>query len=218
MLLAVDTSTQTMGIALRSEHQILSEMVGKTRHFHTVELASAVDRMLKRQGLGPGDLKALGVALGPGSFTGLRIGLAFIKGIAYARQIPIVGIPTLDITAAGLPTDPERDLVALLGAGRGRLAAGWFRSTQEGWVSSGEPQNLTPDQLLEKLSGPTLLSGEIPEELYRRIPDRVGVRAVPPAQAVRRPAVLADLAWKRWTAGLSDDPTSLSPIYLQRGS
>jgi tRNA threonylcarbamoyladenosine biosynthesis protein TsaB len=218
MLLAVDTSTQTMGIAVRSEHRILSEMMGKTHNFHTVELASAVNRILDRQELSPQDLKVLGVAVGPGSFTGLRIGLAFIKGISYARQIPIVGIPTLDITAAGVPIGPGRELVAVLGAGRGRLAAGWYRSTREGWVSSGELQNLTPDQLLNKLSGPTLLSGEIPDELFPRIEDRQELEVAPPAQAVRRPAVLADLAWKRWTAGMADDPTSLSPIYLQRGS
>ena len=218
MLLAADTSTEMMGIALRSEFKIISEMMARTRKYHTVELGQAVDRIFERQGISPGELRALGVAVGPGSFTGLRIGLAFVKGISYARQIPIVGVPTLDITASGLPIDPDRELVALLRAGRGRLAAGWYRASQEGWVSTGELQNLTPDQLLETITQPTLLSGEIPQDLLIRIKEHEQVKAVQPAQAVRRPAVLADLAWKRWKAGVVDDPASLSPIYLQRGS
>lgn len=217
MLLAVDTSTKYMGIALRNEHQILSEMTGRTRNYHTVELGQSVDRMLRHQGAKPEDLKALGVAVGPGSFTGLRIGLAFIKGIAYARKIPIVGVPTLDITAHGTPVDPSRELVVMLQAGRGRLAVGWYRAAGDSWVSQGNLQNVTPEELTEMLTTSTLMSGEIPDILFQFSEEQEQNTAVDPAQAVRRPAVLADLAWQRWKAGMTDDPASLSPIYLQRG-
>ena len=84
MLLAVDTSTQTIGVALYDGVKILSEMVWISDQYHTVELAPTVESLMERSGVSLGVLKVVAVALGPGSFTGLRIGLAFAKG--YARR------------------------------------------------------------------------------------------------------------------------------------
>ncbi|HSV85615.1 MAG TPA: tRNA (adenosine(37)-N6)-threonylcarbamoyltransferase complex dimerization subunit type 1 TsaB, partial [Levilinea sp.] len=84
MLLAVDTSTQWMGLALYDGSQVLGEATWKTNSHHTVELAPALDDLLRRTGVTPGDLRALGVATGPGAFTSLRIGLALVKGFSLA--------------------------------------------------------------------------------------------------------------------------------------
>jgi len=79
MLLALDTSTRMVGLALYNGVQVLSETVWLSRDFHTVELAPAIASMLTRSEIKTTDLSALAVAIGPGSFTGLRIGLAFAK-------------------------------------------------------------------------------------------------------------------------------------------
>ena len=97
MLLAVDTSTRQMGLALYDGTQVIGEFLWHSRHYHTVELAPAVADLLSRSGLKMDAIQALGVALGPGSFTSLRVGLAFVKGLALARHLPIIGIPTLDV-------------------------------------------------------------------------------------------------------------------------
>src|SRR5512134_1144294 len=97
LLLAIDTSTLMAGVALYDGVHVLSEIIWHSPNHHTVELAPVVADVLKRSGIKAPDLKALGVATGPGSFTGLRIGMAFAKGLALAWRIPLVGIPTLDI-------------------------------------------------------------------------------------------------------------------------
>ena len=107
MLLAVDTSTQSVGIAIFDGVRFLCEESWLSRRYHTVELAQAVSVNLSRAGLTTKDLSVLAVAIGPGSFTGLRIGLALIKGLAYTHQLPVVDIPTLDITARGVRRYPS---------------------------------------------------------------------------------------------------------------
>ena len=88
MLLAVDTSTTQVGLAIYDGAQVLGEFAWRSGQRHTVELAPAVAELLARCALTINDVNALGVALGPGSFTSLRVGLALVKGIALSRHIP----------------------------------------------------------------------------------------------------------------------------------
>ena len=103
MLFAVDTSTTQMVLAIYDGAQVLGEYAWRSGQRHTVELAPAVADLLTRCALTMNDIKALGVALGPGSFTSLRVGLALVKGLALSRHIPLIGIPTLDILAHAQP-------------------------------------------------------------------------------------------------------------------
>ena len=214
MLLAIDTSTKQMGLALYDGAQVIGELLWHSRHYHTVELAPAVADLLNRSGLEMNTIQVLGVALGPGSFTSLRVGLAFVKGLALARHIPIIGVPTLDIVAAaqvvqGVP------LAAVLQAGRGRLALGWYKVVNETWQAVGEPQVTTADELAESIRKPTIVCGELTaDERQRLARKRVNVHLASPAQCVRRPAVLAEMAWERWQAGDEADTAALAPIYL----
>jgi tRNA threonylcarbamoyladenosine biosynthesis protein TsaB len=116
MILAIDSSTQWIGIALLQDSQILYEKIWRTNRRHTVELAPAIQTALNESGNQVVNLQAVAVAIGPGSFTSLRIGLAIAKGLSLSLHIPVVGIPTLDITAA---CQPIRDLpmIAVLKAG-----------------------------------------------------------------------------------------------------
>jgi tRNA threonylcarbamoyladenosine biosynthesis protein TsaB len=214
MLLAVDTSTTQMGLALHNGAQVIGELVWHSRHYHTVELAPAVADLFARSGLKMDAIQALGVALGPGSFTSLRVGLAFIKGLALARHLPIIGVPTLDVVAAGLNVR-DMPLAAVLQAGRGRLALAWYEAGEVGWQSKGPAQVTTADELAESIQKPTIVCGELTaEERQRLARKRVNVVLPSPAACVRRPAVLAELAWERWQAGTQDDAASLAPIYL----
>jgi tRNA threonylcarbamoyladenosine biosynthesis protein TsaB len=217
MLLAIDTSTRTAGVAVYDGNQVLHETTWVSRDFHTVELAPVVEEALRKSGLGGDAVEAIGVATGPGSFTGLRIGLAFAKGLALAQHVPLVGIPTLDIVAAGQAFF-EGPLLAVLHAGRGRLAVGRFEYGETGWRSGGDPAIMTIENLAEQIRKPTRIAGELTGEERRLLArKRKNVSLASPAEALRRPGFLAELAWARWQAGQIDDPVSLSPRYLHIG-
>ena len=229
MLLAVDTSTTQIGLALYEGTRVVAENLWQGKLRHTTTLAPAIDELLKRTNTKMEDISALGVALGPGSFTSLRVGLAFVKGLALARSLPIIGIPTLDMLAVAQPaaqpapdastalsTEPE--LVAVLQAGRGRLALARYQYTEgQGWTSQAEPTVMRLDELLETIHKPTLVCGELSAEERETLAKNELVQLGTPVQCTRRPAFLAELAWKRYQANHTDDAASLSPIYVHVG-
>lgn len=217
MLLAVDTSTRIIGIAVYDGVRVLSEASWTSNHHHTVELGPAVADTLARVGVKSQAIQAVGVAIGPGSFTGLRIGLAFAKGLAFSGQAKLVGIPTLDIVAAAQVLT-DRILAVVLEAGRRRIAAGWYRVEDGSWVSRHAPENLSVEDFVSRLEAKTTICGEVNDDLRHRLIEISGdIRIESPARSVRRPAVLAELAWARWLAGRCDDPETLKPIYLHQG-
>jgi tRNA threonylcarbamoyladenosine biosynthesis protein TsaB len=153
------------------------------------------------------------VALGPGSFTSLRVGLALVKGFALARNLPLIGIPTLDILAAAQPLS-RLPLLAAIQAGRGRLAAGWYKRSMGRWQAKGEPRVVTAKALVEELKRPVIVCAELTADERELLAGNAEIQLVSPANSVRRPAVLAEQAWKRWQAGDVDDRAALAPIYL----
>jgi len=140
MLIAVDTSTAQVGLAVYDGDQVLGEMTWTTRQHHTTELASALSGLLNRCGVTMDMVHAAAVAIGPGSFTSLRVGLSLVKGIALARNLPVVGIPTLDVIAAAQPVTTH-PLIAVLQAGRKRIAIGGYQSDGVGWQAEGVELN-----------------------------------------------------------------------------
>ena len=163
LLLAIDTATHFAGLALYDGDSVLAESCWLSRNNHSVELMPALVRMLEQQKLSANDLAVVAVAIGPGSFTGLRIGLSTAKGLAKATSIPILGIPTLDIfTVLGSqrtiksvalesrnqerpvlpsidrmlnfrPPEQRRSLLAAIQAGRERFCAAQYEYRKEQW-------------------------------------------------------------------------------------
>lgn len=214
-LLAIDTSTRTGGLALYDGQSVRYELTWIGTDYHGVEFGPRIQDAFAVCGLTPADLKAIAVAIGPGSYTGLRTGLALAKGLAFTRGLPLVAIPTLDILAAGQPQQ-DMPLAAVLQAGRGRLAVGRYKIKRERWQAEAAPALMTAEELVESINTPTLICGELDEE-GRKILGRKYKNAIigSPAWSVRRPAMLAEEAWARWEAGEVTDPKGLAPIYLQ---
>lgn len=214
MLLAIDSSTQWIGLALYDGVQVLGETIWRTRNHHTVELAPAVNDLMKRSGAKPEQLKVVAAALGPGSFTSLRIGLAVAKGLCLAQKLPIVGIPTLDILATAQPLQ-TLPMLAVLQAGRGRLAVVNYLVEKSVWHAQGEARVTSAEELSQQIKSPTYICGELSAEdrqtLHRKYKN---VILASPALCVRRPSLLAELGWNRLQAGKVDDVVSLAPIYL----
>jgi len=212
VLLAVDTSTAQVGIALYDGAQVIGEFAWRSTQRHTVELAPAISDLLKRCGLTMDDVHALGVALGPGSFTSLRVGLALVKGLSLSKHIPLIGIPTMDILAHAQPAS-RHPLAVAIQAGRNRFALGWYKSSKKAWQAQGPARIVTIDGINAEIENLSIVCGEFSAQERQEL-NRKNIRLVSPAQAVRHPANLAELAWARWQAGDVDDEASLAPIYL----
>ena len=164
MILAIDTSTARLGIAVFNGTEILGESCWTSPNRHTVSLAPAVNELLDDLEVKKKKLKALAVALGPGSFTSLRVGLSFAKGISLGLGIPVIGVPTLDVSAAQQPL-MEMPLCAFLQAGRGKLAASFYEVRRGRWSSDGAVEIYTAETLSDTISVPTILTGEFDADM-----------------------------------------------------
>jgi tRNA threonylcarbamoyladenosine biosynthesis protein TsaB len=219
LILGIDTATRVAGLALGDAHRLWAEEVWVSYETHTVELMPRLDRVMRLLGRRPEDLEAVAVSIGPGSFTGLRIGLSVAKGLALSHGLPLVGIPTLDILAR--PHVAQRGPIwAVIQAGRGRLCVARYERRGGALVLREGPSLLTLREWVEHLEGHPFVCGELEadEVAYLREVLGEGVRLATPAENLRRPGFLVELARSRLEAGESDPPETLSPIYLQHPS
>ncbi len=216
MLLAIDTTTRFSGIALYDAGGLRMEQLWETGDNHTVELVPYIARACEAQGLVPAGLQAVAAALGPGSFTGVRVGLSVAKGIALALRIPVLGVSSLDATAYAHRRDPL-PVCALVSAGRSRWCVGFYDTVGGRWNRRGDYVLADAGHLAGLLERPTLVCGELSVELRATLKASAADRAIlaSEASAVRRAGFLAELAWERLERGERDDPASLAPIYLQ---
>jgi tRNA threonylcarbamoyladenosine biosynthesis protein TsaB len=178
----------------------------------------AIVRMLERQGVSVEALTAIGVSLGPGSFTGLRIGMGVAKGLVLAREIPLLGIPTLQTVAYPHFSQRGVAICAVVRAGRGRLCVQFFRRRRGRWWPTDEPRLANPEGLCEMAEITTFFCGEIDAAVSALLQERLAEKAIlaSPAATLRRAGYLAELAWARFQQGEADDVDTLSPIYLQQ--
>jgi tRNA threonylcarbamoyladenosine biosynthesis protein TsaB len=213
MLLAIDSATKMLGLALHDGSQVLSESIWYTDRHHTVELAPEIALALRRTGVDHASLTTVAVAQGPGSYTGLRIGMALAKGLSMLHNLKLIGVPTLDILASAQPSR-EEPMLALLQAGRGRVAAVWYKWGRKGWAARKGAFTLTWDELKNELKEATYVCGELGAQ-GRDVLRREKLAVLAPASAcIRRPSVLAELAWQRSKSGKVEDPAKLKPVYL----
>lgn len=213
MILAIDTSTARLGIAVYNGTEVLGETCWTSPNRHTVSLAAAAEALLNDLEVDKKKLKAIAVALGPGSFTSLRVGLSFAKGISLGLGIPVIGIPTLDVTASQQPT-AEMPLCAFLQAGRGKLAASFYEVRRGKWTSNGNVEIFTAETLSERITEPTILTGEFDSDSRAVFRKNKNIKMSAPAASLRRAGYLAEAAWKTFEKGKYPPVASLSPIYL----
>ena len=216
MLLAIDTATRTLSLALHDGQRIRVELTWESPNAHTVELAPAIVELCRRAAITPLALTRIAVAQGPGSFSGLRIGIGFAKGLAMALAIPLIAVPTLDIVAAAQPP-LGGGLLAVAQAGRGRVCAARYTREDGAWIASDEAEILAWDRLIEKLDSANewLIAGEVDQAAQKLIAtSSKSLRIVPPHLCLRRAGVLADLAWARGTP--LGGPAAVMPIYVNQ--
>lgn len=223
MILAIDTSTDMTSIALYQPGEaVLAEQSWLGGREQTTQLLPSVQRMMLTVGVSTGELRGIAVATGPGSFSGVRIGLSTAKGMAYALQVSLWGVPSLDVLAYQHAAVTAAQVCAVLRMGRGRVAWALYRTRAARWERLTGYENSTADEMAQSVSGrdtnlATLFCGEINSETAEAITAAMPKTAsiAPPASSLRRAAYLAEIAWQRGGRGETDDPATLQAVYLQ---
>ncbi len=215
MLLAIDTSTRYAGVALADEERVVASRIWHSGVNHTAELMPAVVQLLQSSDIAVRELEGVAVALGPGGFSALRVGISVGKGLSAAGRIPILGVGSLDLEAypfagSGLP------VCALLESGRNEAASALFDADGQ---RLREDRVSTASELLEEIAQTTLFCGEGVARWAQEIKGGLGSKAVicSPAAAVRVWS-LAAIARQRMNAGQVDDLATMQPQYLRMPS
>jgi tRNA threonylcarbamoyladenosine biosynthesis protein TsaB len=213
MLLAIDTSTDDSGVALYDGRRVLAECAWFSGRRHAEQVLPLIDALLGNLDLTPDDLSAVAVATGPGSWSGLRVGISLAKALVVARGLPLIGIETLDVQAwpfrrGALPVVP------MVRLGRDRYGAAVYRHV-DGWNRTTPIQNMSLDELPD-LTDVGLFCGDVDEAARALLIERLGDAATfaEAGDNLRPPSALAELAWARLQAGDVDDVVALEPLYL----
>lgn len=217
LLLAVDTSTEVCTVGLAEDLRLLGEITLGHGQTHARFLMQAIDHLFALTGTALDDVQAFVAGQGPGSFTGLRIGISTVKGLAMSGAKPLVGVSSLAILAhqaAG-----ESDLVCpMLDARRKEVYWSLYRREDDLLVPQLPEQVGDALSVIDALDHPCTFIGN-GALLYRKKLETAGCRNhhwPPPESHAVRAAVLARLGWQRLQRGESDPVQSFSPVYLRK--
>lgn len=218
IVLGIETSTPQTSVAIGTEREILAALELTGRHRQDV-VVPALERLLEWSGLELSAVGGVAVGLGPGLFTGLRVGVAAGKTLAQVLGVPIVGMPSLDALAFRVRYTP-RLIVAAIDARRGEVFFAFYRAVPGGVVREGDYRVAPPGHLaaeLEALGEEVLLVGN-GAILYRRELEEVGGRLefAASAQAYPQASALVELAVPRFIREETDRLFDVVPLYLRR--
>ncbi|MBI3989803.1 MAG: tRNA (adenosine(37)-N6)-threonylcarbamoyltransferase complex dimerization subunit type 1 TsaB [candidate division NC10 bacterium] len=216
LVLGIETSTRQGGAALLSEKGLLGETFLDIAATHSERLFPAIDHLLASTGRSLEEIDGLAVAIGPGSFTGLRIGLSTAKGLALATGKPLVGVPTLEAMAWNLPFC-RHPICPILDARKKEVYCALFRFEAENLRRLMEDAALTPQALVERIEEQTVFLGDGVKVYGDLLIERLKEKALfpPLARRVCSAALVAELGLKRLLKGEQDDPIGLIPRYIR---
>ena len=217
-ILAIETATLMGGVAITSDEGIIGEVRINVRTTHSEQLMSIIDRVLKSSQTTLGELDAFAVSIGPGSFTGLRIGVSTVKGFSMITNQPILPISTLEGLSFALPFS-TRPICPILDARKGEVYTAMFSfygSTQ--MKRLWEDQVMSPSELSRKITQPTILVGNGLQVYGKQLKEALGDKAILSPQHLWSPSALsiAELARQKWQEGTIVAADSVIPHYVRR--
>ena len=208
-LLAIETSTLAGGVALLDGDRLVGEYLLDVRVTHSERLMAAIDRVLGDAGVTIDDLDAVAVAIGPGSFTGLRIGVGTVKGLAFGRGLPVAAVPTLDAMAAGVPF-AALPVCPVIDARKDELYVSRYRWEGSAMRREWEYLAMAPERLRERLDEPVILVGDAARSIVSPF-----ARVAPVGRRSPSPGCVGQLGLERLARGEGIDAAELVPMYLR---
>jgi tRNA threonylcarbamoyladenosine biosynthesis protein TsaB len=216
LILAVDTATEQGSLALVAADQLLMEYSLERHGTYLTRLLPGVDLLFKHTGRRLEELAAVAASSGPGNFTGLRIGLATAKALAWSLACPLVAVPTMEALAAQFPYHPC-PIGVVMDAKRGEVFWGLYSCPEHLPQTITAPVRLPMSQLPARLAPPLLLTGpglDACREILEAV-QSAGVSLAPPEMRTPRAATVARLARRLLSQGLTASPARLVPTYLR---
>jgi len=207
-LLAIDTSTGQAGLAL-TDGVAFAEISWVAGRNQTVSVLTQVDALLSLAGIESSAIRAVAVAIGPGMFNGLRIGMSLAKGFHLGQDAALIGVSTLEVSArqfGGL----GHTVLATVAAGRDRLV--WQSVPGDADPVNGDVQALRA--IVENCLETVIVCGDLSIEQAAELTTLPNVIIPPASSRSRRATVLAEIGWERFVRGEIDDPITLSPVYV----
>ncbi|MBA4348362.1 MAG: tRNA (adenosine(37)-N6)-threonylcarbamoyltransferase complex dimerization subunit type 1 TsaB [Thermodesulfovibrio sp.] len=216
-LLAIETSTMLGGVAIVDEYTLVAESRMNVKVTHSERIMSEIDHVLMQSGLNINDIDVFGIAIGPGSFTGLRVGLSTVKGLVYATGKKLVSVSTLEAFAWNVPFSSHQ-VCPLLDARKKEVYVGLFRWVDGDFIRVMEEKVVRIENLLSVINCPTIFLGEGAIIYKESIENKLGNIALfaPPQKMVPSPSNVAYLCMRKAKRGEFSDPVSLVPFYLRR--
>ncbi len=216
-ILGIETATRTGSVAVMDEGGVVAEYTLNIELTHSERLMSTVDRVLSDTGIKIADIDGFAVSIGPGSFTGLRIGLAAVKGLALVTGKPVAPVPTLKALAWNLP-HAEYPICPLLDARKKEVYAALYRFEESGLTEVMGESVISLKELGARLTDRTIFTGEGAHLFRDDIRSLFGERALfaPASARVPSAASVAELGMLQLKAGSHADPDSLTPLYIRR--
>jgi len=213
-ILAIETSTRNLGIAIADENSILAEYKGIAELKHSQDLVPNIERLLKKSGLSLRDIDCLAISIGPGSFTGLRVGVSILKGLNMVTKIPIVTIPTLDAIAYNA-VDKKRPICVVVDAKKNNLYTSLYKPEAGGIIRLWDYVLITPDELLKKIDGETLFLGDGIKPYGRLIKEILkSARLADMKYWFPDVKIVARLGMAKFKNKELQDPDTLVPMYI----
>jgi tRNA threonylcarbamoyladenosine biosynthesis protein TsaB len=215
-ILALETATMCGSVALVENCKVLAEYSLDIPATHSHRLLGQIEQIRLDVGAAWPELAGIAVSLGPGSFTGLRIGLSMAKGLALAHSLPLLGISTLDGLARQVVAPAGTGICALLDARKQEVYAAFYVCGDNGLpVRTSADLVIAPEKLLEYLEGPVIMvgdGGQVYRHLFQEQPDTL---FAPPSSHFPRAATVGLLAEEKLAGHDLLDPVTAVPVYVR---
>jgi len=215
ILLSADTSSAKFSIALSREGMLVDEFEAESLNSHSSSLLHEIEKLLSKNSYDISDIEGFCIGLGPGSFTGLRIGITTMRGLAFTLKKPIAGIPSIDSLSLNLAGHKGR-ICPIIDAKQNKVYSRIYNCNGKKIEAKGTFLLLSIDDLLKKVKGPTTFLGD-GVGLYRDyISGKMGSDAEfsPESTWYPKAAIIGRLGYDRLKAHKGDNIFSLSPLYI----
>jgi tRNA threonylcarbamoyladenosine biosynthesis protein TsaB len=207
----------TGGIAIVKDNSLIGEVRMNVKIAHSERLMGSVDWLLKTSDVPINEITAFAISIGPGSFTGLRIGLCTVKGLAYATYKPVIPVPTLDAFARSLPLCAY-PLCPMLDARKNEVYTGLYKWEANECVKLIPERAVNPSDFLKELKGPTVFAGDGAVTYRDLIKDELKGNALfaPASRMYPSAATVAEIAIEKIRSGFIADPVTITPFYIRK--
>jgi tRNA threonylcarbamoyladenosine biosynthesis protein TsaB len=216
-ILAVDTATTSCSVAVIDNGSVCAELTTHKKQTHSKHLMTSIDSVLKSADCRTDDLDGFAVTIGPGSFTGLRIGMATVKGLASAVDKPVVGVSSLE-TLAWQCSAYSRLICALLDARKAEVYGATYRFRKDRLIRQIPACAVKPEVFVRGIKEPCVLIGSGAQLYRKKIQDALGDKAyfVPDDQNMIRASSVGFLSLKRFKTNDTDRAADLTPFYIRK--